>query len=88
MPVTKSAKRAFRKSLRRKALNDWRRNLIKQAVKNFKKAIKAQNKEEAQKWLRQIYKQVDKAAKRFFYKNKANRLKARYAKLLVSNKKS
>jgi len=81
MPVTKSAKRALRKSLRRKALNDWRRELIRQAIKNFKKAIEAKNQQEAQKWLSQIYKQVDKAAKRFLHKNKAARLKQRYSKI-------
>lgn len=88
MPVTKSAKRALRKSLRRKALNDWRRNLIKQAIRNFKKALKHNNQVEAEKWLQQIYQQVDKAAKRFLNRNKAARLKAKYARLLASAKKT
>lgn len=85
MAITKSAKKAFRQSLKRKALNDWRRSLIKRAIRNFKKAIQSKNKEEAEKWLVQIYKQVDKAAKRFLHKNRASRIKSRYSKIFAQH---
>lgn len=79
---TKSAKRAHKKSLRNWEINERRRRKIKIAVKNFLKLIKEKNKEEAEKALRIVYKELDKAGKRFMHKNKVARLKSRYAKIL------
>lgn len=82
MPKTKSAKRALKKAKRNRLINEQRRKKIKLAVKNFLKLIKEKNKEEAQKALKEIYKQLDKAGKRFFHKNKVTRLKSKYALIL------
>lgn len=82
MPKTKSAKKALRKSLRKKKINDLRRTLIHKAIVAFRKAIKMQDINEAEKCLQELYKQVDKAAKRFLHKNKAARIKSRYASML------
>ncbi|GBD34742.1 30S ribosomal protein S20 [bacterium HR35] len=81
MPVTKSAKRALKKALRNWYFNERRRREIKIAVKNFLKAVKEKKKEEAKKYLALVYKSIDKGAKRFIHKNKAARLKAKYAKI-------
>ncbi len=86
MPRTRSAKRALRKSLRRKKINDERRKKIKEAIKKFLNFIKENNKEEAEKALRKVYQQLDKAAKRFLHPRKAARLKSKYAKLLLARK--
>ncbi len=86
MPITRSAKRALKKSLRRRYINNERRRKIKIAVKKFLNFVKEKNKEEAKKALQEIYKQLDKAAKRFLHTNKANRLKSKYAKLLLAIK--
>lgn len=82
MPRTRSAKRALKKTKRNWLINEQRRKKIKLAVKKFLKLIKERNKEEAEKALREVYKQLDKAGKRFMHKNKVARLKSRYAELL------
>jgi len=83
VPITASAKKALRQSIRRKARNLIRSNAYKTAVKQLKKAV-ATSKEEAQKLLPKAYKAIDKAAKTgVIKKNKAARLKSGVAKLLV-----
>jgi small subunit ribosomal protein S20 len=85
MPITKSAKKALRQSLKRRE-----RNLIyKKKIKNLSKKIRnfcLQKKiEEAKKLLPQLYKILDKAAKvGVIKKNTAARKKSRITKLIVS----
>ena len=81
MPKTKSAKKALRKSKRRWLINERRRRKIKITVNNFLKALKEKSKELAEKNLNLVYKEIDKASKTFLHKNKAARLKSKYAKL-------
>jgi ribosomal protein S20 len=81
MPVTKSAKRALKKSLRNWRINEERRRKIKQRVKEFMKYIREGNKEKAKEALSLVYKEIDKGAKRFIHKNKAARLKSKYAQI-------
>ncbi len=83
MPVTKSAKRALKKAKRNWQINEERRKKVKLAVKNFLKLIKEKNKNKASEALRIVYKELDKASKRFMHKNKVSRLKSHYAKLLA-----
>lgn len=82
MPRTKSAKRALKKAKRNWLFNENRRNKIKLTVKKFLKFIKEKNIKEAEETLKEVYKQLDKAGKRFIHKNKVARLKSRYSKLL------
>ena len=83
MPITASAKKALRQSIRRRARNLTRTNAYKSAVKQLKKAA-VLGKEEARKLLPKAYKAIDKAAKTgVIKKNKAARLKAGVAKLLA-----
>ena len=78
MPITKSAKKALRQNIRGKIRNLKRKNAMKTLVKQTKKLAGAQKKEEAIKLLPQLYKAIDKAAKRGIIKeNTAARKKSR-----------
>jgi small subunit ribosomal protein S20 len=81
MPITKSAKKALRQNIRRRKINLKRKVELKSVIKQFKK-LAAENKEEAKKYLSQVYKKLDKSAKvNLIKKNKAARLKSRLSKL-------
>ena len=78
MAITKSAKKAHRQSLRRKALNDARKDNLRGVLKSTRAAKKGDKAA-----LAAAYKAIDKAAKRgLMSKNTAARRKARVAKLL------
>jgi small subunit ribosomal protein S20 len=83
MAITKSAKRALKKSLKRRERNLKRKELLKKAKKEFLKLIEAKKLEEAKQLLPKLYKLLDKAAKvNLIKKNKASRLKSRLTKKL------
>ncbi len=87
MPITSSAKKALRQSVRRRERNIKRKDAYKSAVKIYKKLLAAKNIKEAQAKLAAAYKALDKAAKTgAIKKNKAARLKSRLAKLTAKNK--
>ncbi len=78
MAITRSAKKAHRQSLRKKALNDVRKDALRnalKAVRTVKKGDKAA--------LAAAYKAIDKAVKRgLLTKNTAARRKAKVSKAL------
>lgn len=83
MPITASAKKAYRQSLTRKARNLRRKNAYKNTFKEYKKFVIEGKKDEAKKLLPNVYKSLDKAAKTgVIKKNKAARLKSSAAKLI------
>lgn len=83
MPIIKSAKKAMRVSLRRKKINQKRKDASRAVLKKIRSAMKEKNKEEGLKLLPLAYKAFDKAAKTgVIKKNAANRKKSRLAKLL------
>ena len=83
MPITTSAKKALRQSKRKKAYNDRRKRLYRDAVKEFKKAITAKEFDKAKTLLPKVYQSLDKAAKgNTIAKNKASRTKSRLSVLL------
>lgn len=83
MPITKSAKKALRQSIRRRARNLRHKNAYKSMLREFKSMTTAGKKDEAAKLLPKVYKSLDKAAKAGVIKrNKATRLKSSAAKLL------
>ena len=85
MPITSSAKKALRQSKRKKAFNDRRKRLYRDAVKEFKKAISAKEFDTAKSLLPKVYKKLDKAAKgNSIAKNKASRIKSRLTAQLKS----
>lgn len=82
MPITKSAKKALRGSLVKKAANDRNKKAVKEAIKNIEKLVKEKKKDEAKKLLPQAYGTIDKAAKKGVYKkNTASRKKSRLSRI-------
>ncbi|MDP2864223.1 MAG: 30S ribosomal protein S20 [bacterium] len=96
-PITKSAKKALRQSLRKKARNVLKMKKLRKLLKEVKTLVtRAQAKredkqssspsqkiDEAKKLLPKVYKLLDKAAKTgLIKKNTASRKKARITKLI------
>ncbi len=82
MPITQSAKKAVRSSLRKKAFNDQRKRAMKEFIKQIEK-IANTDKEKAGKMLSSAFKAIDKAAqKKVIKKNKAARQKSRLSRLI------
>lgn len=91
MPVGKSAKKALRKSKRRKIRNLRIKENIKKSLKRLRRLISEKKIQEASQFLSQVYKILDKAAKTGVIKaNKAARQKSKFSKLIseLRNKKS
>lgn len=83
MPITKSAKKALRQSSARRIFNLRRNSKMKSLVKQFRELIADHKTSEAEAVLPQIYKAIDKAAKRGVIKdNTASRKKSRLTKAL------
>lgn len=81
MPITKSAVKAVRSSLRKKAFNDRRKKAMKEIIKKIEKTVK-KDKEEAGKMLSNAFSVIDKACKRgVIKKNNAARKKSRLARI-------
>jgi small subunit ribosomal protein S20 len=82
MPITQSAKKALRQSLRRRAHNTGRKEAYRNAVKQYKKLVTEKRLDEAKAQLPKVYQTLDKAAKtNAIRKNTASRLKSRLTKL-------
>lgn len=83
MPITKSAKKALKQSKKKRVFNLKRLKKMRSLVKESRSLIKNKKKEEALKKMPQVYKAIDKAAKRGVIKKKtANRKKSRLAKAI------
>jgi len=82
MPKTKSAKKALRKSKKRRIENLKRKEKIKKLKKEIKSLLKENKIEEAKKLLPLFYKAIDKAVKKGTIKEgKASREKSKIAKI-------
>jgi small subunit ribosomal protein S20 len=82
MPITQSAKKAVRGSLKKKAFNDGRKKVMKEIIKKIEKISKT-NKSEAEKMLHSAFQAIDKAAQKgVIKKNNAARKKARLSRLI------
>ncbi|MEK7537319.1 MAG: 30S ribosomal protein S20 [Patescibacteria group bacterium] len=86
MPITKSAKKAVRQSLRKRERNLQKKEAVKDIVKKIKKLISEGKAEEAKILLPQAQKAIDKATKSFLHRRAASRRKSRLTALI--NKKS
>ena len=83
MPITRSAKKAHRQSLRKRVFNTRRKDKALQAVKSFKKLVVAGDKKGALALMPSVQKALDKAVKGKTLKaNTASRKKSRLSKLL------
>jgi len=86
MPITKSAKKALRQSLRRRIKNLRNKEKIKSLIKQVRNFVSQKKIEEAQKLLPRVYKILDKAAKTgLIKKNTAARKKSRIAKAILKS---
>ena len=82
MPIIKSAKKALRGSLVKKAMNDRNKKIVKESIKKIEKLVKAKNTDEAKKLLPEAYGAIDKATKRgVLKKNTASRKKSRLSRI-------
>ena len=82
MPITKSAKKAIRVSLRKKAFNDQRKKVMKELSKKIEKVAKT-SKADAEKLLSAAFKAIDKAAQKgVIKKNNAARKKSRLSRIV------
>lgn len=83
MPITKSAKKALRQSIKRRVKNLTYKTEVKNLIKEIRVLVVEKKIEEIKKLLPQIFKALDKAAKvGVIKKNTAARKKSRLAKLL------
>jgi len=86
MPIIKSAKKAIRGSLRKKAFNDRQKRSMKEIIKKIEKISKT-DKKEAEKILSSAFAIIDKTAKKgVIKKNNAARKKSRLSRLVKSSK--
>lgn len=77
-----SAKKRMRQNVKRRAINRWRKGLVKDAVKSFEQALET-DKAKAAELLRAASSRLDRvAAKGTIHKNTAARKKSRLAKRL------
>ena len=87
MPNTKSAKKAIRASLKKRQHNRYWKSRIRASTKSLEENL-GNSKADADilnKELTALQKVLDKAAKnKVIHKNKANRLKSRYAKKITA----
>ena len=89
MAITKSAKKALRQNIKRRARNIQKRRKIRDLIKKIETLVSEKNITEAKKLLPSLYKSLDKAAKKgAIKKNTASRKKSRITKLLTSKSKS
>lgn len=83
MPNTESAKRALRKSLKRRIRNRAQRSALRTTVKKVRAAASPDNATEAREALQVAIKRIDQAAaKGLIHKNKAARDKSRLTRLV------
>ncbi len=82
MPITKSAQKALRQSLRRKEKNLKRKEAIKSVAKKIKKLVSEGKFEEAKSLIPQAQKAIDKATKSYLHKRTAARKKSRLTALV------
>ena len=81
MPVTKTTKRRPKQNERKRAINKKRTLAMRRLIKEANVLIAAKDTEEVEKMMPQIYKAIDKAAKKgVIKKNTAARKKSRIMK--------
>ena len=83
MPITSSAKKALRQSIRKRAENLRYLNKFRLLSKQVKKLVLEKKTADAKALLPKLYKALDKAAKKFVLtKNTAARYKSRLTRLI------
>lgn len=86
MPITRSAKKALRQSVRRRYQNLQKKEAINRTTKEVKRIVATGASSNTKEALSHLYQALDKAAKTHtISKNKASRLKSRLTKLLAKS---
>lgn len=86
MPITQSAKKALRQSVRRRSQNLKKKEAYVAAAKEVKKIAAGDTSANTKETLSRLYAALDKAAKtRAISKNKASRLKSRLTQLVAKS---
>lgn len=75
MPITKSAKKSLRQSIKRRKRNLWRKKKIKELFKKITNLAKQKKLDEAKGLLHQYYQAIDKAVKTKVLKENTGRRK-------------
>jgi small subunit ribosomal protein S20 len=89
MAITKSAKKAFRQSQRRRAKNIQKMRKLRSLLKEVTALISQNKDKEAKKLLPQVYKLLDKATKTgLIKKNAASRKKSRITRSITKSQKA
>ena len=87
MPNTESAKKRVRQSVKRRALNRWRKDRIKTQIRSFLKAVQAHDVELAEAEYRKTVSLLDKVSHTStLHKNTAARRKSRLSRRLKAMK--
>ena len=90
MSNTKSAEKANRQSIKKRQYNLFWKERARNLAKSIKKALQTapKNADILNKELTALQKTLDKATKnKAIHKNKANRLKSKFAKMIFANAK-
>ena len=83
MPITSSAKKALRQSLKHRTKNLKKRKALDAVTRKFKKLVAAGKLDDAKSFLPQVYKVLDKTAKAGVIKSgRADRIKSRLTRKL------
>ena len=83
MPNTANAKKALRKSLKRRDRNRSQRSALRTYLKRVREAIAAGDKDKAQESFRLLTKKLDQAAaKNLLHRNAAARTKSRLSRAM------
>ena len=83
MPITQSAKKALRGSKRKRGFNITKKELINKALKQVKKLVAEKKIKEAQAFMPQVQKILDKSVKTgLLKKNTASRKKSRISAMI------
>jgi small subunit ribosomal protein S20 len=89
MAITKSAKKAFRQSQRRRTKNVQRMKKLRSLLKEVAALVSQGKDKEAKKLLPKVYKLLDKAAKTgLIKKNAASRKKSRITRSIIKPQKA
>jgi small subunit ribosomal protein S20 len=87
MPITQSAKKALRGSLRKKKVNDQRTKKMKDEVKKVERLVREKKVDEARKLVSVVFQAIDKAAKTgVIKKNTAANKKSRMSRITKDSK--
>lgn len=83
MPITTSAKKALRGSKRKRGFNIKKKELLNKAIKQVKKLVSEKKIKEAQAFMPEVQKIIDKSVKTgLLKKNTGARKKSRISKMI------